>query len=230
MAKADPRSRRRREQQRSVDSRLAILRAALTEFAEKGFDGASMRNIGDRAGLHYTLITYHFRNKDLLWRATAEHFFSEINAMWDEEVPLDGAAEPIDRIRREFRGLLRFEIEHPDFHHFMVRENRVASPRLPWLVDTFLAPVMHRLIPQIEAAQRDGELPPAHPVLIHYLLIGITSVLSALGAEIRRTSGLDLDDPRIADEYWALIEALIFRRKPYWSAAADSPPIPAKVD
>jgi AcrR family transcriptional regulator len=222
--------RRRREQQRSVDSRIAILRAALTEFAEKGFDGASMRNIGERAGLHYTLITYHFRNKDLLWRATAEHFFSEINAMWDEEVPQDGAAEPIDRIRREFRGLLRFEIEHPDFHHFMVRENRVASPRLPWLVDTFLAPVMHRLIPQIEAAQRDGDLPPAHPVLIHYLLIGITSVLSSLGAEIRHTSGLDLDDPKIADEYWALIEALVFRRKPYWKAAADRLPCIAKSD
>jgi AcrR family transcriptional regulator len=209
------RSSQRREQQRSVDTRLAILEASLAEFAEKGFEGASTRNIGERAGLHYTLITYHFRNKDMLWRATAEHFFSEITAMWDADAPEEVPAEPIDRIRHEFRALLRFELKHPDFHQFMVRESREDSPRFVWLMETFLAPVMRRVAPQIEAAQAQGELPPGNPVLLYYLLIGIISVPGALGAEIRYNSGVSPSDPEVTDAYWTLVEQLIFKRRLY---------------
>jgi len=209
------RSLHRREQQRSVDTRLAILEASLAEFAEKGFEGASTRSIGERADLHYTLITYHFRNKDLLWRATAEHFFSEITAMWDADAPEEVPAEPIDRIRHEFRALLQFELKHPAFHHFMVRESREGSPRFTWLMETFLAPVMRRVTPQIEAAQAQGELPPGNPVLLYYLLVGIISVPGSLGAEIQYNSGVSPSDPEVTDAYWTLVEQLIFKRRLY---------------
>src|SRR5438128_918554 len=66
----------RREQQRTIETRRAILDAALNEFAERGFEGASVRRIGERAGLEYTLITYHFKNKDTLWRAVAIDAFA----------------------------------------------------------------------------------------------------------------------------------------------------------
>jgi AcrR family transcriptional regulator len=209
------RSSSRREQQRSIETRLSILEAALTEFAEKGFDGASMRTIGDRAGLHYTLITYHFRSKDALWKATAEHFYKEIEAIWNAEAHQHPDMDPIDRIREEFGAFMRFTLEHPDFHQFMVRESREASPRLPWLLDTFQGPLMKRTLPQIQAAQDRGDLPHANPVLIHYFLIGVTSVLSSLGAEIRHNSGLSPEDPEVSDQFWTLIEQIIFKRKLY---------------
>jgi Bacterial regulatory proteins, tetR family len=43
--------------------------AAIAEFAERGFEGASIRAIADRRGLQHPLITYHYRGKDILWRA-----------------------------------------------------------------------------------------------------------------------------------------------------------------
>src|ERR1700732_456813 len=72
------RPRKRAEQQRSIETRVSILNAAIAEFAERGFEGASIRAIADRLGLQHPLITYHFRSKDILWRGAAEPAFAQI--------------------------------------------------------------------------------------------------------------------------------------------------------
>src|ERR1700753_2535669 len=81
------RPRQRAEQQRSIETRTAILDAAIAEFAERGFEAASIRAIADRLGLQHPLITYHYRSKDILWRAAAEHAFAQIRTEWDILVP-----------------------------------------------------------------------------------------------------------------------------------------------
>src|ERR1700741_79618 len=79
--------RKRAEQQRSLETRAAILNAAIAEFAERGFEGASIRAIADRIGVQHPLITYHYPSKDILWRAAAEHAFTQIRAGWDISAP-----------------------------------------------------------------------------------------------------------------------------------------------
>lgn len=206
------RSRQRSEQQRSIDTRLAILEAALAEFADKGFEGASIRVIGERTGLHFTLFTYHFSNKDKLWRATAEHFFRELATIWEETDALDTGPRAVDQVRTEFKAILRFQRLHPDFHHFMVRESRDKSPRFMWLMETVLNQVMRRIVPHIERAQQEGDFPPGNPVFILYLLIGVISAPSALGAEIRYNAGADPNDEVESERYWTIVEQLIFKR------------------
>src|SRR5258708_6997332 len=78
---------RRAEQQRSQATRSAILQAALAEFAEKGFDAASIRCIAERTGFQHPLITYHYPSKDLLWRAVAEDTFERIREAWEQRAP-----------------------------------------------------------------------------------------------------------------------------------------------
>ncbi len=203
---------KRRAQQRSIDTRLAILTAALSEFADNGFDAASIRNIAERTGLQHPLITYHFRTKEILWRAVAERVFTQIKAQWDERAPPHSHLSPMDRLREEYRAHLRFTMEYPDFHHFMLRESRPGNPRLAWLVKRFLAPLSNRVLRQIRASQKTGHLPKARPILIHYMFIGMASVLSSLGTEIHKVSGISPDDPGIVEEYWSLIESAIFDR------------------
>ena len=53
-----------------------IIDAALEAFAEKGFRGASTRDIAQRAGTNQGLVSYHFRSKDDLWRAAADRIKS----------------------------------------------------------------------------------------------------------------------------------------------------------
>jgi AcrR family transcriptional regulator len=204
------RSLRRSKQQRSIDTRRTILEAALEEFAEKGYEGASTRGIAERAKIQHPLITYHFRTKEILWRAVAVHYHAEIKALWDQEIPQTWNFTPIERVREEFRTFLRFTLQHPHFHQFMLNENRPDSPRLAWLMKNILAENVGRVLPQIRAAQEAGDLPQAEPVLIHYMLIGMTSVLASLAPEIRKFSGLSPDDPTVRDTYWRLVETFVF--------------------
>ena len=202
--------RKRREQQRAIDTKQTILNAALSEFAQLGYEAASIRTIAATTGLQHPLITYHYQTKEILWKAVALNAFNEIRQLWDESSSDQESLPPLDHLRLEYSTFLRFTLTHPDFHHFMLRESRPDNPRLPWLVETILRPTMQRLLPQIENAQARGELPAADPALIHYLMIGVTSVLSSLRDEIGQSAGIAVDDPSVVEQYIDLVDALIF--------------------
>jgi TetR/AcrR family transcriptional regulator len=214
-SKKAPPVRKRREQQRAMDTRDTILRASLAEFADKGFDGASIRVIAERTGLQHQLITYHFKSKEILWQAVAEHIFERIRARWDERAPEGSNMSPIERVREEYRTLFNVTLEFPEFHHFMLRESRPGSPRMPWLAEKYLKPLMGRLLPQIAEAQEQGDLPPGDPVLIHYMLIGMTTALSSLGADMAATSGRTPENPAVVANYWTLLEVVALNKKLY---------------
>ena len=207
------RTTKRREQQRAIDTRAAILEAALSEFAQKGFEGASTRIIGKRAGVQHPLVRYHYRTKEILWRATAEHAFEQIRKAWDERIPETSDMNPVERVREEFNAFFRFTMAHPDFHQFMLWESRPGSPRLSWLAKNMLGPTMSRILPQIRDAQLAGDLPPSDPGLLYYMLIGMTTVLSSLAGEIRVTCGVSPTNPTVIDSYAELLDAVMFRKK-----------------
>jgi len=53
-------------------TRAELLEAALFCFAERGYEGTSLRMVADRAGKHMSLIAHHFGNKDGLYKAVFE--------------------------------------------------------------------------------------------------------------------------------------------------------------
>jgi TetR/AcrR family transcriptional regulator len=69
------RSPRPEERQRDAErSRERILAAAVAEFGEKGYAGARVGEIADRAGVNVQLISYYFGGKAGLYR--------ELTARW----------------------------------------------------------------------------------------------------------------------------------------------------
>jgi AcrR family transcriptional regulator len=202
--------RRRAEQQRSLETRASILNAAIAEFAERGFEGASIRAIADRLGLQHPLITYHYRSKDILWRAAAEHAFAQIRAGWDSSAPENSDLSPLARLREEYATLFRYTVAFPEFHRFMRQETLTNNPRLKWVAEAVLAPLLRRLIPQIVAAQKQGLLPKVDPILFHYMMVSLTATLSGFGPEMQITSGLSAEDARVAEAYWRLVDETVF--------------------
>jgi AcrR family transcriptional regulator len=202
------RQNKRREQQRSIDTRRAILSAALDEFSERGFDGASIRRIGERAKLDFTLITYHFSNKDVLWRAVAEWGLGEI---LDAVVPRDSLLTAKERVRVEFLAYFNFTTANPAFHNFMLRSMYGDPERIRWLVENYLVRIRDRMRPQLAEAQAAGEMVSGDPDLLYYLMIGATSALSSLRGEMELTTGYSLEDPKVRAAFWDLIERAFFR-------------------
>lgn len=58
---------------RGEETRLRIIQAAIDVFGERGFDGATTREIAQRAGVNPPALQYYFENKDGVYRACADH-------------------------------------------------------------------------------------------------------------------------------------------------------------
>ena len=188
MAASEPTT---RERQREA-TRERILEAAVEAFAEKGFLGASTREIARRAGTNQGLITYHFRSKDELWRAAADDIFERLGGQLAEHLDAVEPADPRERARDAIRQYVRFAAAHPELFRIMVDEGRVADERMKWLVDTHLRPRFDAISQGLlEVAGIEEALVPH----AFYALAGVASLIFAVAPECRRLTGLD---PRTA--------------------------------
>jgi AcrR family transcriptional regulator len=59
------------------DSRQALLIAARTVFAEKGLDGATVKDLSDEARVNVSLVSYYFGGKEGLYRECLVNFAEE---------------------------------------------------------------------------------------------------------------------------------------------------------
>src|SRR3546814_16404936 len=69
---AHPSSRRGRRPADHGDTERSIRLAALTRFADPGFDATGLRDIAADAGVDVALISYKFGSKLALWKAVVE--------------------------------------------------------------------------------------------------------------------------------------------------------------
>ena len=92
----------------------------------------------------------------------------------------------------------------------MRQEALTNNPRLKWVAETVLAPLLGRLIPQIVAAQKQGLLPSVDPILFHYMMVSLTATLSGFGPEMQITSGLSAENKKVAEAYWRLVDETVF--------------------
>ena len=61
-------------EQQQTDTRAELMRAARKIFALHGFDGATVKELAEEAGVNVSLISYHFDGKEGLYRACLEEF------------------------------------------------------------------------------------------------------------------------------------------------------------
>lgn len=53
-------------------TRLVILDSAEALFADRGYDGVTVRNVADHAGVNLGVVTYHFPSKEVMFEAVVE--------------------------------------------------------------------------------------------------------------------------------------------------------------
>lgn len=173
-------------------TRERIVEAALEAFAEKGFHGASTRDIAERAGTNQGLITYHFRTKDALWRAAADRIFAMLAKTVGEPFATLSPADLRESAREAIRRYVRFAAAHPELFRLMVDEGKNAEARMRWLVDTHLRPrydefLRFRGVGAGRSDATDAALVPH----AYYVMAGAASLIFAVAPECRRLTGLD---------------------------------------
>ena len=170
-------------------TRERIVSAAVSAFAEKGFEAASTRDIAERAGTDQGLLTYHFPSKDKLWRAAADSIFGQLAKKFELIITSLEFEDPRELARAAIREYVRFAAAHPEIFRFMVDEGNQSNARMRWLVDTHLKPRFEFMKTHgvVGVTGMDGSLAPH----AFYALAGAGSLIFAVAPKCRRLSGLD---------------------------------------
>lgn len=85
-----------------VNTKDALLAAAIEVFADKGFDSATVRDICSRANANVAAVNYHYGSKDGLYTAVLKEVFPR-DDNWQIETTADGAPE--EQLREFLTGL-----------------------------------------------------------------------------------------------------------------------------
>ena len=147
-----PLARTRRQQQRALDTRDALLRTAITAFSEKGFDGISVRQLEEGAGVKRGLVAYHFSDKEQLWRAAVEQVFNALREDFLGRVVTLGDVSPTEAARAMVRAFVRYSAAHPQLNRLMMQECTSDSWRVACLVDDYIRPMLDGLSEALPAA------------------------------------------------------------------------------
>ena len=194
--------------------RERILEAALQAFAERGFDGATTRQIAGRADVPLGLLRYYFGSKLKLWQAAVDKSFAEIRTTLDTTLFTSRSTadsdDPFATIRQGIRAHVRFVAKHPEFVRLMHDEGKRRGPRMRWIVDRHVRPLFERLLPVIEHLQERGRLPAdIAPLHFAYALIGSIDVIFHQAEECRRVAGVDPMGPKAVEAHSRAVEFML---------------------
>ena len=145
------------------DARTKLLDAALAVIRTKGYSATSVDELCAAAGVTKGAFFHHFKSKDALGVAAADHWSATTGAMF-AEAPYHELADPLERVL----GYVRFRKSLltggvPDFTCLvgtMVQETYETSPAIRDACDRSISGHAATLEADIEAAMRERSLAP----------------------------------------------------------------------
>ncbi len=152
------------------DTGNKILKAATLEFEEKGYNGARMQSIADRAGINKSLLHYYYKSKDTLFQIIIQRafivFVPKIVSVFDEETDL------FSTIERFTSSYIEVYIQNPRVPGFITQEINNNPERLVNLIKSSGVKV-EIFKTKIKQAVNDGLIVDIDPI---QLIVNIISL------------------------------------------------------
>ena len=184
-------------------ARPALLEAAVREFAEKGYEGATTAGIARRAKSTQPLVHHHFGSKEQLFRAVLDALFTELRAA---VLPDDVHLEPPSTLVRRFT---LFTARRPELARIWLIENAKRGRHATYIMEKHIVPLTDRLRPLLEVAIASGAFPNVDVPLLFYAVQGLASYPFLVPEQVRRLSGCAASSPEFAERYVQTVLAIL---------------------
>ena len=99
----------------------SLKRIALTAFAQKGYDAASLQEIADGVGIKKPSIYAHFENKESLFLSVLEEVTADFVFHWRSLSETTAGESPEIRLRALFLGMIDYFTDDSEKIAFWVR-------------------------------------------------------------------------------------------------------------
>jgi len=150
------------------ETKARIKRAATELFADKGFHGTGVTEIGDRAGIQRGSLYYHIKSKeDLLWQIISDHLRASVEAV-------KGIAESETPPKKKLGALIRHQVafvieRRLEMVIFQRDRDALAGERVPVLAE-MLDGVTDQWRRVVREGHQSGAFTTADPVVINAML------------------------------------------------------------
>ncbi|MFO1060807.1 MAG: TetR family transcriptional regulator C-terminal domain-containing protein [Dongiaceae bacterium] len=173
-----------------------ILEAALGIFAERGFDGASIAGIAQRAGLPKANVYYYFAGKEAIYAALIDGLIAEWDRALDELRP---EREPADALAAYIRAKLDFSRRHAAQSRLFANEVVHGGRFLSRASRAHMQAITVEKAAVLEGWARAGKMDPVDPSHLFILLWGATQfyadfeVMARTALDARRLGGAEFE-------------------------------------
>ena len=180
----------------SASTREALLRTGARLFAQRGFDGASVRAITAEAGANLGAITYHFGSKESFYDAVVDSVVSP----FAESVLAAGRTDgpPLDRLERVVRAYFGHLSEHPEIPR-LVMQGVMATGLPPGMASERLKGLLSMLAGIVSEGQADGSIRAGDPRLLGLGVVSQSLHLAVMRDALSSIAGIDLTEPSMRE-------------------------------
>ena len=154
----------------SADTRQRVLDAAEAVFAERGFGGATTREIAERAGIAKRMLFYYFASKEVVYRAVLERVVSGmvgIHEQFRSDPGPIGLAEAME-------GITHFAAANLSAVRVLTREMMDGGPHVAELAEKYLRPLFAAGAAEVERNMDAGIFRPGDPMHVLINVAGLT--------------------------------------------------------
>ena len=176
---------------RRGDGKERILAAALDLFANQGYDAVSTADIARQAGGSQSVVLYHYKTKDELWRAAMRHLFETVGVSPRFDKAMYKDLDPMSRLRVLLRGFVLTSARHPELGRVINREGSSGGERLAWLIEELARPSYAAFDALFKEGAAQGLLKAYPPQMLTLMAHGAAATLFNLGPVARILMDVD---------------------------------------
>lgn len=189
-------------------SRALLLDAAKKLFGNKGFNGTTVREIAQEAGVNLSLVSYYFEGKEGLYRTCLDQFGqARLSVAQRILAPVDTRSEFRLRLRMAIEEILNAQLQEPDLAQMIHREIEADLPIAKETFEGTFLKIFDAWVGFFEHARKERILrPEISPFILAQLIQGVLNYLVRVDTVRCRYFHQSIREPKHREE---LIENIV---------------------